>query len=235
MGLGLQPGRQQTGSRAPGLAQLRADVCGRGRPGFGGSQLCLGGGHILTAGVAHSRRLGRPSAWLHVGCPAIWGLPLPRTTGGSAPGQRGWQASALPSEGRCVKDKSQALKGDVPGKFKIPKKAGKECCPGHLLTSPDCSARPEAMMLPSRTGSASWCARSGWGVLRTAARGFCSARAGHRDVVRWRDRTLCPQVGIRPRGVLWYPWPEPSGAWLSARPTWEPPALALAAGSSVSV
>lgn len=30
-----------------------------------------------------------------------------------------------------MKEKSQALKGDVPGKFKIPKKSGKECCPGH--------------------------------------------------------------------------------------------------------
>ena len=106
MGLGLQPGRQQTGSRAPVLAQLRVDVCGRGRPRSGGSQLCLGGGHTFPAGVAHSRGLGRPSAWLHVGCPLIWGLPLPRTMGGSAPGQRGWQTFALPSEGRCVKDKS---------------------------------------------------------------------------------------------------------------------------------
>uniref|UniRef100_A0A8C7B7V2 Lipocalin/cytosolic fatty-acid binding domain-containing protein n=1 Tax=Neovison vison TaxID=452646 RepID=A0A8C7B7V2_NEOVI len=36
-------------------------------------------------------------------------------------------ASALPREGRCVTEKSLALKGDVPGKFKIPKKSGKGC------------------------------------------------------------------------------------------------------------
>ena len=54
MGLGLQPGRQQTGSRAPVLAQVCVDVCGRGRPRSGVSQLCLGGGHTFAAGVAHS-------------------------------------------------------------------------------------------------------------------------------------------------------------------------------------
>nr|XP_035929122.1 epididymal-specific lipocalin-5-like [Halichoerus grypus] len=32
--------------------------------------------------------------------------------------------AAYEDEGRCMKEKSQALKGDVPGKFKIPKKAG---------------------------------------------------------------------------------------------------------------
>uniref|UniRef100_A0A8C7BEA8 Uncharacterized protein n=1 Tax=Neovison vison TaxID=452646 RepID=A0A8C7BEA8_NEOVI len=45
-------------------------------------------------------------------------------------------ASALPREGRCVTEKSLALKGDVPGKFKIPKKSGKGDLTGDAHAGP---------------------------------------------------------------------------------------------------
>lgn len=45
------------------------------------------------------------------------------------------QGSVLCSENRCVKDKSLALKGDAPGKFKLPKKSGKELPEAVFLTT----------------------------------------------------------------------------------------------------
>lgn len=41
----------------------------------------------------------------------------------------------LSSEDRCVKEKRLALKGDVPGKFRLPKDFGKELLETSLLTT----------------------------------------------------------------------------------------------------
>lgn len=44
-------------------------------------------------------------------------------------GEGGLKASALSSMNLCMKEKNQAVKGDAPGKFKIPLESGEECGP----------------------------------------------------------------------------------------------------------
>ena len=45
----------------------------------------------------------------------------------------GLKASALSSMNLCMKEKNQAVKGDAPGKFKIPLESGEECGPRSSL------------------------------------------------------------------------------------------------------
>ncbi|KAJ1078273.1 hypothetical protein K5549_016844, partial [Capra hircus] len=44
--------------------------------------------------------------------------------GAVAVGERGLKASALSSMNLCMKEKNQAVKGDAPGKFKLPLDSG---------------------------------------------------------------------------------------------------------------
>lgn len=64
------------------------------------------------------------------------GLPGGPEQGAVAVGERGLKASALSSMNLCMKEKNQAVKGDTPGKFKLPLDSGEECARDCLFLTP---------------------------------------------------------------------------------------------------
>ena len=87
-----------------------------------------------------------------------------------AVGERGLKASALSSMNLCMKEKNQAVKGDAPGKFKLPLDSGEECARDCLFLTPcpNAQLRLESSAPPS--------ARLGAGAdLGPTAHGPCSA------------------------------------------------------------
>ena len=75
-------------------------------------------------------------------------------------GEGGLKASALSSMNLCMKEKNQAVKGDAPGKFKIPLESGEECGPRSSLphSLPRRPAQPgvpsPALRAPGASGDA---------------------------------------------------------------------------------
>ena len=87
---------------------------------------------------------GRGAPWWSQSCPSS------RARGGE--GGRGWAESVCPlSMNLCVKEKNQAMKGDAPGKFKLPLDSGEER--GLQLplphSLPHAPVSPEARAVPS--------------------------------------------------------------------------------------
>lgn len=147
---------QSAGSHTRGLDAVRVGEAGAGE----------------AEGAGQGSRGGR----LPVGS----GRLLPRVGAGGAAAA----GSVLPSETGCVKDKRLAMKGDVPGKFKLPKEFGK-ALPG--LAPADVQAGPRGP--PSHPPALS--------------------PAGHRGL---GGAAPCPPVGTGLGGRPWPPGPEPSVA-----------------------
>lgn len=115
-----------------------------------------------------------------------------------------WQVSALSSINRCVKETTQAVKGDAPGKFKFPKEPGKERGAQRQAPHPQCHSA----------------LRSRWGPAAVL-----SMRAG------WRGDTLsgCRWLSLR-RWALRLPGVNPAspvGAWPQQGASWAPRARCL--------
>lgn len=80
-----------------------------------------------------------------VGGAPWWSQSCPSSRARRGEGGRGWAESVCPlSMNLCVKEKNQAVKGDAPGKFKLPSDSGEE----RGLRSPLPHSLPHALLSP---------------------------------------------------------------------------------------